>query len=108
MKEDKFNSAWKPVRTEIVKSGKRTYFFDVRETSKGELYLSVTESKKVWSDEGDASFEKHTILVYNESFADFTNALKSILAFIEEKQPETTNNSDNTDSDYLGQQEGAL
>ncbi|MFV0346641.1 MAG: DUF3276 family protein [Bacteroidales bacterium] len=91
MSEENFNSTWKPVKTEVVKSGKRTYFFDVRETARGEMYLSVTESKKIWSDDGNYSFDKHTLLLYKESFGAFADALRSILDYIEEEQtPENT------------------
>lgn len=32
--------------TKVLKAGRRTYFFDVRETKAGDYYLTITESKK--------------------------------------------------------------
>ncbi|MEA3504243.1 MAG: DUF3276 family protein, partial [Bacteroidota bacterium] len=34
-----------------VRAGKRTYFFDVKATKKGEYYLTITESKRRFSNE---------------------------------------------------------
>ena len=33
------------VFSQAVKAGKRTYFFDVKETKQGERYITITESK---------------------------------------------------------------
>ena len=47
-----------------IKAGKRIYYMDVRKTRKDEMYLSITESKKIVSGEGDdqqVSFEKHSL-----------------------------------------------
>ena len=32
--------------SKVLRAGKRTYFFDVRETKAGDYYLTITESKK--------------------------------------------------------------
>ena len=53
-----------------IKAGKRIYYMDVRKTRKDEMYLSITESKKIVSGEGDdaqVSFEKHKILFIHEA-----------------------------------------
>ena len=47
--------------TKVLKAGRRTYFFDVRETKAGDYYLTITESKKNFSESGEATFEKHKI-----------------------------------------------
>ena len=52
--------------TKVLKAGRRTYFFDVRETKAGDYYLTITESKKHFSDNGEANFEKHKIYLYKE------------------------------------------
>lgn len=70
-----------------VKAGNRTYFFDVRKTKKEEYYLSITESKKRFNNNGDAVFEKHKIFLYREDFHKWVDALNETLSFIEEKQP---------------------
>ena len=35
-----------------VRSGRRTYFFDVRSTRAGDYYLTVTESKRDFNEDG--------------------------------------------------------
>ena len=35
--------------TKVLKAGRRTYFFDVRETKAGDYYLTITESKNTKS-----------------------------------------------------------
>ena len=47
--------------TKVLKAGRRTYFFDVRETKAGDYYLTITESKKNFGENGEATFEKHKI-----------------------------------------------
>jgi hypothetical protein len=52
--------------TKVLKAGRRTYFFDVRETKAGDYYLTITESKKNFNENGEASFEKHKIYLYKD------------------------------------------
>jgi hypothetical protein len=51
-----------------VPAGKRTYFFDVKETRGKDLYLTITESKRRGEGEG---FSKHKIFLYREDFEKF-------------------------------------
>jgi hypothetical protein len=48
-------------------SGKRTYFFNVKENRHGDLFLNVVESKK----QGEESFERHSIIVFEEDLDNF-------------------------------------
>jgi hypothetical protein len=79
------------VREEIfskaVRAGKRTYFFDVKATRRNEYYLTITESKKRFSKEGKAFFEKHKVFLYREDFDKFMDGLKEVLEFIQREQP---------------------
>ncbi|OQX78795.1 MAG: hypothetical protein B6D64_05810 [Bacteroidetes bacterium 4484_276] len=76
--------------SEIVRAGKRTYFFDVKETRNGERYLTITESKRRFNnDSGQFFYEKHKLFLYQEDFDKFSNGLKSVFGFIETgKAPE--------------------
>lgn len=50
------------VFSKAIKAGKRIYYLDVKKNRKGEMFLAITESKKVVSAEGSSpqvSFEKH-------------------------------------------------
>lgn len=68
--------------TKVLKAGRRTYFFDVRETKAGDYYLTITESKKSFSEQGEASFEKHKIYLYKEDFKGFLDLFKESTDFI--------------------------
>lgn len=68
--------------TKVLKAGRRTYFFDVRETKAGDYYLTITESKKNFGENGDASFEKHKIYLYKEDFKNFEDMFKESTDFI--------------------------
>jgi len=65
-----------------VRAGKRTYFFDVRATKAEDYYLTITESKKIFDDNGNHSFKKHKIFLYKEDFEKFKNALSDTLDYI--------------------------
>lgn len=65
-----------------LRAGKRTYFFDVKETKRGDKYLTVTESKRKYNTDGTFYYEKHKLFLYNEDFDKFSNALESVLEFI--------------------------
>ena len=59
-----------------VKAGKRTYFFDVKSTRSNDFYLTITESKKRFKEDG-FTYEKHKIFLYKEDFNKFMEALSS-------------------------------
>lgn len=63
------------VYANAVRAGKRTYFFDVRATRKNDYYLTITESKKNFSDDGSISYQKHKLFLYKEDFEKFSDAL---------------------------------
>lgn len=80
------------VYSQAVKAGKRIYYLDVKRSRRDELYLSITESKKIVSGDGpDAafSFEKHKIFLYQEDFSKFIGALSQAIGYIHENQPAT-------------------
>ena len=75
------------VFSQAVKAGKRTYFFDVKETKQGERYITITESKRKFDNEdGTFSYEKHKILLYKEDYSKFQNALEGVIRFVETGQ----------------------
>ena len=86
-----------------VKAGKRTYFFDVKETKAGEYYITLTESKKRFNEEsGKFFFEKHKIFLYKEDYTKFQDGLNDVLNFIQENQgydKDYERYSDNDDSE---------
>src|SRR5574344_213103 len=77
------------VFSKAVKAGKRIYYLDVKKNRKDEMYLAITESKKVVKGEGadaQVSFEKHKIFLYKEDFEKFIMGLTEAIKFIDEKQ----------------------
>ena len=74
------------VKTE---SNKIPVYLDVKKNRKDEMFLAITESKKIVSGEGDdsqVSFEKHKIFLYKEDFEKFMNGLQQAIQFIAEEQ----------------------
>ncbi|MBH69747.1 MAG: DNA-binding protein [Flavobacteriales bacterium] len=65
-----------------VRAGRRTYFFDVRSTRAGDYYMTITESKRDFNEDGTPFYKKHKIYLYKEDFANFQDALKEVSDFI--------------------------
>lgn len=77
------------VYSQTVKAGKRIYYIDVKKNRKDEMFLAITESKKIVSgnnEEVQINFEKHKIFLYREDFKNFVQALNKAVNFIEEEQ----------------------
>lgn len=68
--------------SQVLRAGRRTYFFDVRSTKADDYYLTVTESKKFTHDDGSFHYQKHKIYLYKEDFADFKDMLNKATDFI--------------------------
>lgn len=62
------------IYSERVRAGKRTYFFDIKATRSNDYYLTITESKRRYKEDGFV-YEKHKIFLYKEDFEKFQNAL---------------------------------
>jgi hypothetical protein len=61
------------VYSKRIRAGKRrTYFFDVRATRSQDYYLTITESRKKFDQDG---YDRHKIFLYNEDFNHFLKAL---------------------------------
>jgi hypothetical protein len=74
------------IYSKAVRAGKRTYFFDVKSTRRDELYLTITESKKRFEQDGNFHFEKHKIFLYKEDFDKFAEGLQEVITFIDQNQ----------------------
>lgn len=70
------------IYSKAVRAGKRTYFFDVKATRNNDYYLTITESKKKFDDNGSQNFEKHKIFLYKEDFEKFSEGLEEVVAYI--------------------------
>ena len=74
----------KEIFSERVRAGKRTYFFDVKATRSNDYYLTITESKRRYNDDG-YTYEKHKIFLYKEDFNKFMKALNSTVDHVKEE-----------------------
>ncbi|MBX9853127.1 MAG: PUR family DNA/RNA-binding protein [Cytophagaceae bacterium] len=76
------------IYSQRVRAGKRTYFFDIKSTRSNDYYLTITESKRRFKDEG-YFYEKHKIFLYKEDFDKFLEALKGTVDHVKtELMPE--------------------
>ena len=85
--------------SKVLRAGRRTYFFDVRETRAGDYYLTITESKKFTNEDGTFYYKKHKIYLYKEDFDDFNSSLNETFDFIIEKKGKEVI-SDKHDKDF--------
>ncbi len=67
-----------------VRAGKRTYFFDVKATRGQDLYMTITESKRRFDDDGNVHYQKHKIFLYREDFENFEEGFVDAVQKIEE------------------------
>ena len=73
--------------SKTIKAGKRIYYIDVKKSSKDDLFIAITESKKVVIGEGEnvqVNFEKHKIFLYKEDFDKFLSGLSEAITFVNE------------------------
>ncbi|MDO9039515.1 MAG: PUR family DNA/RNA-binding protein [Lutibacter sp.] len=68
--------------SQVLRAGRRTYFFDVRATKAEDYYLTITESKKFTHDDGSFHYKKHKIYLYKEDFVEFNDMLKEATDYI--------------------------
>ncbi len=111
MMESKHDEKLPEIFSKTLRAGRRTYFFDVRETKAGDYYLTITESKKSFSDDGVPSYRKHKIYLYKEDFGNFVENLQEATDFIinekgeevisEKHQKDYYQNSDEDDSEEV-------
>ena len=68
------------VYSKRIRAGKRrTYFFDVRATRGNDYYLTITESRKRFNEDG---YDRHKIFLYKEDFNKFIKALNEAVDYV--------------------------
>ena len=77
------NKEREEIFSERVRAGKRTYFFDVKATRSNDYYLTITESKRRYKDDG-FTYEKHKIFLYKEDFNKFIEALNNTVNHVKD------------------------
>lgn len=96
------------IHSKSLRAGRRTYFFDVRSTRAEDYYLTITESKRDFNEDGTPFYKKHKIYLYKEDFQNFKDNLNEMVDFIIKekgekiislKKKELTKNIDSTEKE---------
>jgi len=89
------------IYSQAVRAGKRTYFFDVKATRGNDYYLTITESKRKYNDDGTFRYNKHKIFLYKEDFKKFSDALAHTITKIIELRSQQDDELASSISDSL-------
>jgi hypothetical protein len=93
--------------SKAIKAGKRIYYLDVKKNLKNDLFLAITESKKVQAKENTQSpFEKHKIFLYKEDFTKFLDGLNDVIDFIRKNNSTDLQQQGFTPSGKSGDEDG--
>lgn len=80
MVNDNNEKKMESIYSKRIRAGKRrTYFFDVRATRGNDYYLTITESRKRFNDNG---YDRHKIFLYKEDFNKFIKALTEAVDYV--------------------------
>ncbi len=80
MAYDNNDKRMESVYSKRIRAGKRrTYFFDVRATRSNDYYLTITESRKKFDQDG---YDRHKIFLYKEDFNKFLKALTEAIDYV--------------------------
>ncbi len=84
MEQDNFeNGNDRPIEsvysTRIRAGKRRTYFFDVRATRSNDYFLTITESRKRFDNNG---YDRHKIFIYKEDFNKFIKSVSEAMDFV--------------------------
>ena len=80
MAYDNNDKKMESVYSKRIRAGKRrTYFFDVRATRGNDYYLTITESRKRFDNNG---YDRHKIFLYKEDFNKFIKALSEAVDYV--------------------------
>ena len=91
--------------SQTIIAGNRIYYLDVKKNLKDDLFLAVTESKKVQpKNVTQVSFEKHKIFLYKEDFDKFMDGMNDVISYIKqcragERPEETASEEDRQEDD---------
>ncbi len=65
--------------TKIRAGKRRTYFFDVRATRGNDYFLTITESRKRFDNNG---YDRHKIFLYKEDFNKFIKSMTEAIDYV--------------------------
>ena len=80
MAYDNNDKKMESIYSKRIRAGKRrTYFFDVRATRGNDYFLTITESRKRFNEDG---YDRHKIFLYKEDFNKFIKALGEAVDYV--------------------------
>lgn len=97
--------------SKAIKAGKRIYYLDVKKNKREELYLAITESKKILvgdPEDQNVQFEKHKIFLYKEDFDKFSDGFKEAIDYIKNSDSETKSEETTTEETTSSQRTEVL
>lgn len=95
------------VYSKRIKAGKRrTYFFDVRSTRGNDYFLTITESRKRFNEDG---YDRHKIFLYKEDFNKFLKGLNEAVDYVKtELMPDFDFDAFNHEDGEAGEEEAEV
>ncbi|GAD05232.1 DUF3276 family protein [Porphyromonas crevioricanis] len=69
-----------PLFSQVIKAGRRHYYFDIKRDSRGTDYLVINETKSLDESEG-GGFQRSRVFVYKEDLKRFYQALGEVVAY---------------------------
>jgi hypothetical protein len=69
--------------SKAIRAGRRIYYMDVKRNMRNDMFVAITESKKIQEPDTDRIvFEKHKIFLYKEDFERFTESLNEVISYV--------------------------
>ena len=88
------------VLSKVLRAGKRTYFFDLKQTKNLEHYLTITESKRRFDEtKGSFYYEKHKIFLHVQDIVNFEKELNEVIAYIQTQDTMKVSGNQNDEGD---------
>ncbi|AGT45045.1 PUR family DNA/RNA-binding protein [Treponema pedis] len=84
--------------TTQIPAENRTYFFNVKENTKGDVFLQIVESK---ASEG-VGFDRHAVVIFEDEMRTFLQGLDKSIEFIEKNRKEKIKAKKNAESKKIG------
>ncbi|MDD2621974.1 MAG: DUF3276 family protein [Bacteroidales bacterium] len=90
------------VLSKVLRAGKRTYFFDLKQTKNQDHYLTITESKRRFDEaKGTFYYEKHKIFLHVQDILNFGKELDEVISFVQSGNINLQPNDDSSKNDSI-------
>jgi len=69
----------KPIKSEMIRCGRRTYFFDIKVAANGDKYLRITETRLM---ERGQPRKRNNIMIFPEDIENFKSIFNDIVKLL--------------------------